>query len=217
MKREMINGYRHYIGEDGIKYPSVTSILSATKPPSPALEAWKKRIGGQEEADKVLKEAGDRGSMFHSAMEDLLLKGILCNPESPIADYFKQVYPTYTDKIISLYMCEERLWHPEGFAGTCDLVAEMDNGQIALIDWKSATKPKKEEYIEDYILQVSAYLAALDNRWGHHIKINRCDIVVATTSSLQVFSYPAEQLLTEYYPEFVNRLKEFNHVSRTNL
>lgn len=215
MKRIMIDGYRHYVGKDGVNYPSVTSILSATKPPSPALEAWKERIGGQEEADKVLKEAGERGSLFHTAMENLLFDGILCDPDSPIADYVHQVYPTYTNKIVSLYMCEERLWHPEGFAGTCDLVAEMDNGEIALIDWKSASKPKKEEYIEDYILQISAYLAAIDKKWGNLIKIDRCDIVVATTHSLQVFSYPAEQLLTEYYPKFIERLQEFNNVRNT--
>ena len=43
----------------------------------------------------------------------------------------------------------------ENYAGTTDAVGIFD-GQPAIIDFKQTNKPKREEWIEDYYLQLTA-------------------------------------------------------------
>ena len=52
---------------DEIGVPSVTTILSATKDKK-FLDDWRRRIGN-EEADKIMKQASTRGSEMHRVLE----------------------------------------------------------------------------------------------------------------------------------------------------
>ena len=56
-------------------YPSVTRILEATKPIEDilALENWRKKVG-YEEAERISKNALNRGKMYDSFVEDYYLK-----------------------------------------------------------------------------------------------------------------------------------------------
>ena len=54
-------------------------------------------------------------------------------------------------------------------AGTVDLVAEY-NGKLSVIDWKTSLKPKKEEWVIDYYLQLVAYAEAHNEIYGTNIK-----------------------------------------------
>ena len=73
------------------------------------------------------------------------------------------------DKIIEIglenveeyYGSEVMLHYPGLFAGSTDLVC-MHNGFETIVDFKQSNRPKKEEWIEDYYLQISAYAMAHD-------------------------------------------------------
>jgi len=58
----------------------------------------------------------------------------------------------------------ESLW-----AGTTDLVG-VYNGQHAIMDFKTTNKPKKISYIQDYFLQLTAYIMAHNQTFGTEIK-----------------------------------------------
>ena len=58
-------GRKYLVDEIGV--PSVTTILSATKDKK-FLDDWRRRIGN-EEADKIMKQASTRGSEMHRVLE----------------------------------------------------------------------------------------------------------------------------------------------------
>jgi hypothetical protein len=60
---------RFYLSPSGIKYPSVTTVLSCLD--KPGLDAWKARVG-EEEAAKILRQAGTRGTAVHLIAENYL-------------------------------------------------------------------------------------------------------------------------------------------------
>ena len=60
-------GRRVYLdGKD--KLPSVTTILSKTKVDSDGIKAWRERVG-EAEAQRIMKEAAERGSIMHEMLE----------------------------------------------------------------------------------------------------------------------------------------------------
>ena len=78
-------GRRVYL--DGkAKLPSVTTILSRTKEESDGIKAWKARVGAAE-AKRIMKEAAQRGSEMHEALEGYLYgqKFQAPNHDAPIA------------------------------------------------------------------------------------------------------------------------------------
>ena len=69
--RETIEGRRHYEINGGEKLPSVTTILSSTQDPEKAqsLKAWRDRVG-EENATRIVDEAGARGTAMHKILEN---------------------------------------------------------------------------------------------------------------------------------------------------
>jgi hypothetical protein len=66
------------------------------------------------------------------------------------------------DKVVDLFV-EWKEYNPEDYvdellkvAGTSDLIADY-NGELAVIDWKTGSYIKKDEYVFNYILQGTAY------------------------------------------------------------
>jgi len=51
------------------------------------------------------------------------------------------------------------LYYPEIYAGTTDLVGEY-NGKPAIMDFKQSNKPKNDERVQDYCIQLAAYAEA---------------------------------------------------------
>ena len=94
--------------------------------------------------------------------------------------------------------------HVFALAGRVDCIAEFDS-ELAVIDFKTSTKEKKEEYIENYFVQESAYAAMFYERTG--IKVKKIVTLIATEEgSVQVFQkYNLNdylQLLKSYKEEF---------------
>jgi hypothetical protein len=160
-KQSNHNG-RHYLTEDGGRLASVTTILSATKPPEDiqVLMEWRKRVG-EAKAQEITVEAAGRGTRMHSFLEDFIKTGSLRNPgTNPYSQQSHKMAKVIIDNAFSnineAWGTEVSLYYPELYAGTTDLVGKW-KGKPAIIDYKQANKTKRREWIGDYFLQSTSY------------------------------------------------------------
>ena len=79
--------------------------------------------------------------------------------------------------ISEYYGSEVTIHYPGLYAGSTDLVC-MHNDMETIVDFKQANRPKKEEWIEDYFLQIAAYAMAHDEI--HRSRIRQGVIMIAT-------------------------------------
>ena len=116
---------------------------------------WRKRVGDAE-ANRITKRATTRGTATHELIEKHLLNEevVLDNPSSKIL--FLQSKKVLRN-INNIYALEKSLYSSElGVAGTVDCIAEY-NGELSIIDFKTAAKPKPRDWIENYFVQAAAY------------------------------------------------------------
>jgi hypothetical protein len=175
LNRNSEDGKRLYVTPDGSKVPSVTTILSATAPKEKmqALMEWRKRVG-PEKAQEITTEAASRGTRMHKFLEDYCTNGELSKPGSN--PYSQQSYDM-AQVVIDQGMCnfneiwgvEVSLYYPGLYAGTADGVG-VHLKQDAMLDYKQSNKIKLREWIDDYFLQMSAYILAHDQLYGTKIK-----------------------------------------------
>lgn len=162
---------RVYLTPDGEKTPSVTTILGATKDQTHLIE-WRKRVG-EEQAAQITKEASGVGTAMHANIERFLA-GIERMPgKNPVhvkanamAD---QIIINGLSKVNEVWAMEQSLYFPGLYSGTTDLVGVYD-GEPAVMDHKQTNKPKKREWVEDYFLQLTAYIMAHNEVYGTDIK-----------------------------------------------
>jgi hypothetical protein len=162
---------RVYLTPDGFKTPSVTTILGATKDMT-HLNEWKKRVG-EENAQRITSEAAGVGTAMHANIERFLA-GLERQPgNNPVhvkanamAD---QIILNGLSKVSEVWAMEQSLYFPELYSGTTDLVGVYD-GEPAVMDHKQTNKPKKLEWVEDYFLQLMAYILAHNEVYGTSIK-----------------------------------------------
>ena len=160
---------RTYKTPDGKKYPSVTTVLGEES--KAGILAWRKRVG-EEEANKVSFQASSRGTSVHTLAENYInndpewSKGAM--PTSIYA--FNQIKSILDARMNNVYAQEVPLYSDKlEVAGRVDLIAEWDK-DLAIIDFKTARKPKKEEWIQGYFMQCAFYAAAFYERTGVAIK-----------------------------------------------
>ena len=161
-QREKVNGLRHYVFEKE-KLPSVTTILDQTQPAEKreSLQRWRERVG-EAEATRIVDESQTRGTAMHKILEMYILdKGYLdeTNVGKQAHNMAIQVIQNGLSSVTEYYGTECTLFYPGLFAGQTDLVG-VHKGQDAIIDFKQTNKPKKEEWIGDYKLQLAAYAMA---------------------------------------------------------
>ena len=148
-------GERFYITPNGVKLPSVTTVLGYFKKKS--LIEWRNRIGN-EEADKVMFRASNRGTRFHNMMESYLrneddyLNGVMPDMRQAFNDMKETLDLIDNIRYIESPLHSEKL----GVAGRTDVIAEFA-GVPSIIDFKTSTKEKKEEWIGNYFEQGTAY------------------------------------------------------------
>ena len=160
---------RTYKTPDGKRYPSVTTVLGEES--KAGILAWRKRVG-EEEANKVSFQASSRGTSVHTLAENYInndpewSKGAM--PTSVYA--FNQIKSILDARMNNVYAQEVPLYSDKlEVAGRVDLIAEWDK-DLAIIDFKTARKPKKEEWIQGYFMQCAFYAAAFYERTGVAIK-----------------------------------------------
>ena len=154
----------------GYRLPSVTTILGATKDQQ-FLKDWKAKVGEQE-AERIKNHSSRRGTSMHKFLESYVtgigyddLTGI-GQEAKPMA---KKVIEIGLAPVEEYYGSEVTLYYPGLYAGSTDLVC-MHNGKETIVDFKQANRPKREEWIEDYFMQIAAYAMAHDYVHNSHIE-----------------------------------------------
>ena len=190
------NDVRYYQDSLSNLVPSVTTILSATGDHS-GIDAWKRRVGPKT-AKAVVDEATTIGTAVHLAIENYL--------------YGKE-WEQFTDdkmgmlahQIAKRFICDclgdiDEVWGLESglvldglYAGTADCIG-IFRGKPTIIDFKTAKKIKRKDWIEDYFLQGAAYANAHNVMYKTNIE------------SIAILMVDRDLLFKEF---LVNR-KEFN-------
>jgi genome maintenance exonuclease 1 len=166
------DGKRYYTLPNGKRLPSVTTVVGAQK--KQTFIDWRKRVG-DEEANRITKQATSRGTNVHTICENYLnnkqdyLKGIM--PDA--VEFFLTIKP-YLNKIDNIHYQEQALWSEKiEMAGRVDCIAEYE-GKLSVIDFKTASRPKKRDDILDYFWQCTAYALMYEELTGEPIH----DIVI---------------------------------------
>lgn len=174
LTRKEKQGSRLYQLPDGSAVPSVTTILSATKPKEDreVLLNWKKRVGDTE-ANKQTKEASSLGTLLHDYIEAIIYNKVEESRAHNANNLIhimarKQAELMFTNGISTLDAIigsESNLYYEGLYAGTADLIGIRDN-KFIIGDFKNSKKIKKEEWITDYYLQGCAYASAINKMYG---------------------------------------------------
>ena len=144
--------YRFY-NINGTNYPSVTSILGVRK--KIELQQWRDRIG-DDVANWEMGRAARRGTATHNLIENYIKNEPLTEKSVLPLGLFKIMKP-YIDQIQNIHCLETVLYSSKyKLAGQVDCIAEY-NGKLSVIDFKTANKERKEEWIDNYFLQCTAY------------------------------------------------------------
>ena len=210
--RSIISGSRHY-SLDGSNLPSVTTILKATQSEEDkaAIAAWKERVG-HTEAERIKNEAASRGNSMHSYIEQFLL-GKMNLDLLEEGNHSKRMAEEIIDnglknKLSEIWGAEAIVYYPEKYAGTADCIGIYE-GKNSLLDFKQSNKPKKEEYIEDYFLQLGAY--SLAHNTVYNSNITQGVILLCTVDRLfQDFKIEGNELIN-FQNKFLERVEQFYH------
>ena len=192
---------RHYLDSNNKPVPSVTTVLSGTSKSKDGLIQWRNRIG-EEEAERIIKQSTDIGTAVHEAIENYLNGKSWDNFEETHDQLLAQKISAKFIKdglkgITDIWGLEVGLLLDNLYAGTADCVGEFE-GTPTLIDFKTAKKIKKREWIEDYFLQGCAYANAHNVMFGTKIE----QIVILMVDRNAIFQ------------EFIVRPTEFNFLTR---
>jgi len=195
--RSIVSGSRMYsVNQE--KLPSVTSILQATQSEEKkaSLANWKARVHlekyllGQLNLELLEEEASKSKKMA----DEIIEQGI-------------------KGKLSEIYGTEATLYYPGKYAGTCDACGVYE-GQETIIDFKQSNKPKKEEWIEDYYLQLGAY--SLAHNVVHNSNITQGIVLLCTVDNLfQDFRIQGVKL-EEYQNKFLEKVEQYYHQRNMN-
>ena len=197
---ETLSTGRTYVTPDGNKYPSVTTVLSSL--PNDAIEEWIKRVG-KEEADRVRRVAGARGTAVHDIAEKYLNNEDWKTGQMPFNimsfSYIKPILDKHVNNIVAqeVPLYSDRL----ETAGRVDCIAEFD-GELAVIDFKTSRNKRTNEMNKSYYMQAAFYAAAYYEMTG--IPIKKYAIVITVDSD------HAQCFTGETFPW----LKEFSKVRK---
>ena len=232
-KTESINGKRYYNVQEGVKYPSVTTIIGEMTDQS-FLDKWRQRIG-EEKADAISKFSANRGNVMHQLCEYYLLSDKETSKEKleealekishfVIEEgYSQKEYDTgrslffnfYTgglfDTVTDVISVEEMLYSHQmgGFAGRVDNIYRNKEGRPVILDFKSSTKPKKRAWVNNYFLQISAYFIAYWEMYGEKPDYGEIWISNEQDGFPQKFIVSYEDVKT-YGKQFLQYVKEFH-------
>jgi genome maintenance exonuclease 1 len=164
-------------------FPSVTTVVGWEK--QKFFSEWRSK--NPEESKRVTS----RGTKFHKLLETYL------NNEN--LDY---------ENMHSMQKSLFSLIKPE----RVDCIAEYD-GKLSIIDFKASTKEKREEDIDNYFAQATAYALMFQERTG--IRIDNFAILIACEDGLrQVFSGQPLKYV-RHLSNLIKRYKEAHDVPRT--
>ena len=201
-----LHGMRFYEAPDGLKYPSITTVLGKRPGKQEGLQRWRDRIG-EEQARIVSGKAARRGTVFHNIVENYL-------QDKDITDFKQQHFMAWCmfgemkshldEKINEVVLQEQTMFSPKfKVAGRCDLIGVYKD-KLSVVDFKTTTTEKKEAWIEDYFVQCAAYATMFEEHTGMTIE-NIVIMMVAENGTVQIF----EKKVADYLPLLQEVMDEF--------
>ena len=214
-----VNRKRFYLTPEGKLYPSITTVLQRRK--MEGLMEWRKRVG-DDVAIYVARTAAHRGTKVHHMCEDFLNNNF--DDEVHKKNFlpyvlFGQIKPVLMQKVNNIFAQECGLYSDKyKVAGRVDCIGEY-NGIPSIIDFKTSTKERNDDWNESYYIQASAYAEMFEERTG--IEINQIVILVVTEDGIvQEFiktKHDYLPLLVETIDDFTTHWeKEENEVVHNN-
>ena len=204
---ENINGKRFYVTPEGEKYPSITTILSGRN--KEGINRWRNHVGN-DVANQIMRSAAKRGTAVHQLVEDYLNNIELSNQDVLPTALFTLLKPEL-DNINNIRIQEGGLYSDEyGVAGRVDCIADY-KGKLSVIDFKTSTKEKKEEWVENYFIQGSAYCKMYEERYSQPID-QVVILIVTEDGAVQTFTKEKK----DYLPLLKIAIKEFYKEDETN-
>jgi len=190
-KREVIDGRRVYVTPEGNVYPSITSILGWQ--PKPGIDKWRKEVGSVE-ANRIMKESSELGTMVHDLCEQYLYNIPLNHEYSDEAVSVFNRLRFILGNVDNIYGLELPLYSDMlKVAGTADCVAEY-NGVLSVIDFKTSRRAKKENWITDYYIQAFFYAVAFYEMSGALPEQIVILVAVRDNFEIQVFKKPMSEM-----------------------
>jgi len=213
LKAKNVNGKRFYeIIETKKIFPSITSVLSIRQ--KEGLVEWRKKVG-DDVANHIMITAANRGKAVHSMVEDHLNNLDINLNEK----YDKQFLPKMMfnvlqpelKKINSICLQEAQMYSEKyTVAGRCDCIAEYD-GVLSVIDFKTSKGEKKEDWIENYFIQGSAYAEMYEEHFNKPIE-QVVILIVTEEGTTQIF----KKNKNDYLPKLKDAIEKFYKWVETN-
>ena len=198
---ESIKGKRFYVTPEGNKYPSITTVLSDRN--KEGIIKWRESVGN-DVANQVMRQAASRGTAVHTLIENYLNNEELSKQDVLPVALFATI-KSELDNINNIRIQEGGLYSDKlGVAGRVDCIAEY-KGKISVIDFKTSTKEKKEEWVENYFIQGSAYCEMYEERFLQPIE-QVVILIVTEDGAVQTFIKDKR----DYLPLLKTAIKEFN-------
>ena len=162
LKTTTIDRKRFYVTPKENYYPSITTVLSIRN--KKGLMEWRNRVG-DDVANYVSRTAATRGTKVHHMCEDYLN-----NMETEWPDKWKEhkkhflpwcLFGQLKEKVLGnindIHAQECGLYSDKyKVAGRADCIAKY-NGVLSIIDFKTSTKERSDDWNENYYIQGSAY------------------------------------------------------------
>jgi hypothetical protein len=150
---------------DGVRYPRVSQIVGILD--KPGLARWYGKHGN-EKAEQLSKTARDFGTRLHKALEEWSTFSAFEWNSQGRDDLYRDLMPWieaydawWTRNVARIVVAEHQVVsRGHGFAGTLDLIAELLNGDLGVVDFKSTEAKHAGTVWPAYRLQTSAYRLA---------------------------------------------------------
>ena len=209
VKRKKVDGKRYYEGQNKL-LPSVTTILSASKSEEDkkGLDAWRNRVG-KETAEEIKIQAASVGTAMHKFLE-CHIQGVGYDDITNIGVIGKRMAKLIIEKglpsVTEYWGTEVPLFYPTFYGGTADCVA-LWHDKPAILAFKQTNKPKKEEWIEDYYIQLAAYAMAHDALYKTEMQAGII-LMASRGLSFQMFTIDGQRL-DDYKYKWLKRCERY--------
>jgi genome maintenance exonuclease 1 len=114
-------------------------------------------------------------------------------------------------KVSEVWAMEQSLYFPGLFSGTTDLVGVHED-EPAVMDYKQTNKPKKAEWVEDYYLQLMAYILAHNEVYGTDI---RKGVIFMCSRAFEYQQFTLEPKdFNKWQDAWLNKVEEYYKLGR---
>ena len=204
LKTKNINRKRFYETPQGKLYPSITTVLNKKK--MQGISEWRKKVG-EDVANYIARTAANRGTKVHHMCEDFLNNNF--DEEVHKKNFlpyvlFSQMKPVLMQKVNNILAQEVSLYtNKYKVAGRADCIAKYD-GIPSIIDFKTSTKERNDDWNESYYIQASAYSEMFEERTS--IAIPQIVILVVTEDGV-VQEFVKDK--GDYIPKLIEAIDDF--------